>query len=403
MTRLEELETGSAERTAAWHIDRLGVEILSPEAAAAYVGEWRHLAGDCLEPNGFLEPGFALAAARHLARDHPPHFVFVWDLRRKLIAVCPLQLPARLGSWAQLRVWTHEQAPLGVPLLDRMRGKEALAAILTYCQEHLPNTAGLMFPLLPINGPTAQLLATSVVAQGVFLFDAHQRAILRAGADPDWRHSISASRRRNLRRARRALEARGALTFRLLREPGELRVAAEEFLTLEAKGWKGRRGTALLQSTARTAFARSMMSALSSEGKLSIARLDCGGVPIGMTIVVESGGRAFYWKVAYDEEFAVFSPGVLVSLELTRALLDDARIALTDSCATPDHPMIDHLWRERMAIADFFVALATSRKKGFYTALMRESAYRSLRGLLKEIAPHVRRMKRASKRSAPKA
>jgi len=28
-----------------------------------------------------------------------------------------------------------------------------------------------------------------------------------------------------------------------------------------------------------------------------------------------------------------------------------------DSCATPDHPMIDHLWRERLPIADWLVAL----------------------------------------------
>jgi len=49
-------------------MEELDVEILDAEAAAAHVAEWGRLAADCLEPNGFLEPGFALPAARHLAK-----------------------------------------------------------------------------------------------------------------------------------------------------------------------------------------------------------------------------------------------------------------------------------------------------------------------------------------------
>ena len=31
-----------------------------------------------------------------------------------------------------------------------------------------------------------------------------------------------------------------------------------------------------------------------------------------------------------------------------------------DSCATPDHPMIDHVWRERLALSDRLIALRRS-------------------------------------------
>ena len=44
-------------------------------------------------------------------------------------------------------------------------------------------------------------------------------------------------------------------------------------------------------------------------------------------------------------------------MELTEALLADETVAFADSCATPDHPMIDHLWRERLAMADLMIAL----------------------------------------------
>ena len=33
---------------------------------------------------------------------------------------------------------------------------------------------------------------------------------------------------------------------------------------------------------------------------------------------------------------------------------------VVDSCATPDHPMIDHVWRERLALSDRMVELRRS-------------------------------------------
>ena len=46
-------------------------------------------------------------------------------------------------------------------------------------------------------------------------------------------------------------------------------------------------------------------------------------------------------------------------MELTEALRGRRRRSqFADSCATPDHPMIDHLWRDRLAMADLMIALA---------------------------------------------
>ena len=61
-------------------------------------------------------------------------------------------------------------------------------------------------------------------------------------------------------------------------------------------------------------------------------------------LVLRSGDRAFYWKTAYDEAYAEYSPGVQLTLELSRAQQRDQRSSLTDSCAIEGHPMIDRLW-----------------------------------------------------------
>ena len=46
-----------------------------------------------------------------------------------------------------------------------------------------------------------------------------------------------------------------------------------------------------------------------------------------------------------------------LALDLTEDFGRDAEISLVDSCAVAGHPMIDHLWSERLAIADWMMPL----------------------------------------------
>ena len=65
---------------------------------------------------------------------------------------------------------------------------------------------------------------------------------------------------------------------------------------------------------AREAFAR---------GALSMLALRLDGVPIAMKCNLESGVGAFALKVAFDETYARFSPGVALEVEAIRRLHDD--------------------------------------------------------------------------------
>ena len=82
------------------------------------------------------------------------------------------------------------------------------------------------------------------------------------------------------------------------------------------------------------------------------------GRAIAAIVTLRSGDAAWCWKIAYDEAFARYSPGVQLLLDVTEALLADPRIARADSCATPDHPMIDHIWRERLSLSDRLMCVA---------------------------------------------
>ena len=75
--------------------------------------------------------------------------------------------------------------------------------------------------------------------------------------------------------------------------------------------------------------------------------MDIGDLLADGGVVLRSGSGAWFWKIAYDEDFAKYSPGKLLVAELTEWHLDDANIARSDSCAVPDHPMINRLWPGR--------------------------------------------------------
>jgi len=379
---------------------QLAAECVAPEACALLLAQWRDLAARCLEPNAFFEPKFALAAAQHIEKDSRLRFLLVWEepgsgRRGALMGLLPIWLPSRFLPAALARIWLNKQWTLGVPMIDQTRASDVLSTVLAWFREAEPNIVGLMLPLLPLDGAFVETLKRQAAIDGlpVRILDRHSRAILRHGRDPEsfLQRSISPQRRKTLRRLRRRLETQAELAVQVLRDPRDVQVAVENFLMLEAKGWKGKRGTALACVPDLAAFTREMTVGLSQEGKCKVVSLEGDGKPIAMGIVLKCKDCAFFWKTAYDEAFAEFSPGVQLTIELTRILLAEEGTALCDSCACADHPMIDHIWSERMAVGDIIIGLESKRSISFAFALARETSWRYIRSRLKRVVNQVRR------------
>ena len=125
----------------------------------------------------------------------------------------------------------------------------------------------------------------------------------------------------------------------------------------KASGWKARRGTALAQDDGDADFVRRAALALAETGQCEIVSLHAGDTPVAAAIVLRHQDRAFYFKLGVDERFAKFSPGVQLTLELTRHLCADPSIAMADSTADADHPMINPIWRGRLTIGDMLIPL----------------------------------------------
>jgi CelD/BcsL family acetyltransferase involved in cellulose biosynthesis len=324
---------------------------------AADIARWRELVRRALEPNVFLEPAFARAAAAHLPG--PDIGVLLVRAGARLLGFLPGHVEglAHGRPVATFRAWTHPFAPLSTPLVDREAAANVVAALL----EALPKLPGsprlALFPLIDEQGPVASLLAERLRRSGrtAYRLDPHLRAALVCGEDHPLR-DVAPKKLKELRRQRRRLTEAGALTRDTITAAVAIGAAVADYLAVEAHGWKKRAGGAAVLDASSARFLTEAVTGLAAEGKARIDLLKLGNA-IAATITLISGNRAWFWKTAYDEDFARYSPGVQLALDLSEALGQDPNLALVDSCAVADHPMIDHLWGGRLALADWLVPL----------------------------------------------
>jgi CelD/BcsL family acetyltransferase involved in cellulose biosynthesis len=344
-------------------VDSLTVEWRSFDELAPLVPAWRKLAETALEPNVFYEPAFALAAVPVFAADAGA--MLVWSERspRRLLGFFPARIEKRrYGFGLPLLVGlTHSYGPLGVPLVEREATELVIAAWLAHLAADATLPGLVLLPYLTEDGPFAAALEPILRrAQIPFAdFDRHQRALLAPSGERALyvEHALSRHRRKEVRRLWRRLGDTGAVALGAAEDAAAVGGALDHFLAIEAAGWKGRAGTAAAADEVLQRFVRKVVSGLAAEGKVTVDRLFVDGRAIAAAIILRSGRSAWFWKIAYDEAFARFSPGVMLSVALTEALVEDARVARADSCATADHPMINHIWRERLPLCNRLIGV----------------------------------------------
>lgn len=326
---------------------------------ASIASEWRDLAARAAEPNVFYEPSFLLPAAQIFAPSAGA--IVVRSPIGKLLGLFPVQ---RLG-WREgyapriVAGVVHPYGPLGTPLVDRDQPDAAIDACLDYLVTHCPGAAWLL-PLIPDDGPFAEVLDRSLTRRNLrsAYFGRHRRAMLSPGANRNdyLEHTINPKVRKELNRKRRRLGESAPLSHRVADDPAAMESLISQFLDIEAAGWKGRAGTAMRKNPQIRAFMERAILDLAAEGKAHGESLYVGEEPVAAAIMLRGGEAVWAWKIAYDERFSRYSPGVQIALDVTRTLLANKDVARVDSCATPDHPMIDHIWRERLALSDRLIA-----------------------------------------------
>jgi Acetyltransferase (GNAT) domain len=192
-------------------------------------------------------------------------------------------------------------------------------------------------------------------------------------------------RRKEFKRLRNRLSDQGELKLEILQGSEGLDQYIRDLLDLEAAGWKGKRGTALKADPDLHFAFRAAMINLAAAGKLRFWRLTLDGKPIAALYAIVEGDQAWLGKIAYDEEFAKYSPGVLIIFSATESFFAEKTIRRVDSSAIPNHPMIDRIWRDRIDMADVFVSSERTSARRFNLILSAHGVKQKLRNKAKAL------------------
>lgn len=361
--------------------------------------ELDHLSARTIEPNVFFNPRF-LAPAMPRLEDREVRLAVIRDGdehrdRLRLLVPFSIERPSLPLGISIMRTWASPFGPLGTPLLDHDDPVGVLEDFFEMLSRpHLKLPKVLVLPEMRLDGAAAAAVRSVAEGRGLPLVATGraERPFLESGLDGEayLKASLGSQRYREFRRLKRRLADQGDLVHHIARGPGEIRHAVEAFLALEAAGWKGRERTAMAVDRYRAAFAREAVHGLAERDLCRIHTLSFSGKPIASLIVFVEAGVAYTWKTAYDEDYSSYSPGVLLMIEVTKQHLDDPNIEQTDSCATPDHPMISRLWSERKPIGALVVGMTPAADRAARQAASQLHLYRETRNFARLVRNRVR-------------
>ena len=148
----------------------------------------------------------------------------------------------------------------------------------------LPGWDWMEFPDVPVFGATEMLLKTAELdgfltgswqsMQCPYFMIPHAEP----GGDPVYPPGASGRFRKDLRRVTRKLEAQG--TLKLHRLEAADREYLEHFYKMEASGWKGAHGSAILSNPRKRRFYDEIAEVAAQFGYLSMYFLELNGCPI---------------------------------------------------------------------------------------------------------------------------
>ena len=342
-------------------------------AEPAHVTAWDALAEQASEPNPFYESWYLLPSLRHLGSDVA---ILRFVLGGRLAGLMPIVRPARYYRYPfpHLANWLHPNMFCGAPLVAQGCEVAFWQAALTWTDAQPGAALFLHLRDLPLNGPLHAALE-GVLATGrrqAEIVHREARAMLASDLSPQayWDASLSGKKRKELRRQANRLADEGTVAITRTTEVEGLDAWCRQFLALEQAGWKGEAGSALACDPATSAVLCESLAGAAERGRLERLTLTLDGRPIAMLASFLTPPGAFSFKTAFDERFARYSPGVLLQ-QANLDILDHPQVRWTDSCAAADHPMIDHIWRERREIGRLSIAIGGAARRFAFRQLVR--------------------------------
>lgn len=348
------------------------------------IDAWDRLACRASEPNPFFESWYLLPSLRHLPETEAVG-VLRFELDGELAGLLPMVRAGRYYRWPvpQLASWLHANCFCGVPLVAQGAEIAFWQAVLRWADDEPGMALFMHLRGMVLGGPIHAALSAVAASDGRQIETVHTeaRAMLASDLAPDayLEASLSTKKRKELRRQSNRLADEGEVAFERRTDTQDIAQWCEDFLVLERSGWKGKAGSALGCDDGTAQLFRESLAGAAERGRLERLTLTLDGRPLAMLATFLTAPGAYSYKTAFAEDYARFSPGVLLQRENLRVLERDD-VAWSDSCASADHPMIDHLWRERRSIGRLSIAIGGGLRRSAFRHFVRAEIARNPAG-----------------------
>jgi Acetyltransferase (GNAT) domain len=251
---------------------------------------------------------------------------------------------------AHYDTWATPLTPTGLPAAGLPPRIDDALALLESTE------SPILFRNLKVEHPVTQALLMAATHHKTIQTWARAGLNL-AGSYDDWlMTNFDQKRRKELKRLRARLGDQGKLESIMLEPKADLEPFLQAFLKLEAKSWKGKRGTAVANDAQLQKGLAAGLHAMHGAGRVKFWQINFDGHPIASLFALVDDGEVTLGKIAHDDAFAKSSPGVLIILDATASLMSQPGLTFADSNAMPGHPMIDRIWRDRIDCMDVLLA-----------------------------------------------
>jgi CelD/BcsL family acetyltransferase involved in cellulose biosynthesis len=336
------------------------------------LGAWQRLADSASEPNIFHAPEFLAPALAHCDSLGRARLAVLRD-HGQMTGLMPITRERYYGRWRvpHSQNWRHPNCFLGTPLVRPGHERSFWQALVEELDRKPSSGLFLHLHGIATDGPVFAALQQLCRDQRrpCDIVLAEERAMLATDLPgPAYYEAVvRKKKRKELGRLRNRLAELGRIETVQGCDATGLDGWLAEFLALEQAGWKGRNGSALADHAETRALFLAATHAAHAAGKLHLIAMRLDGRAIAMLVNFLSPPGGFSFKTAFDEDFARYSPGVLLQID-NLDILRDHGLAWMDSCAAEGHPMIDSLWAERRHVGRVSVGLRGLGRPALFAA-----------------------------------
>lgn len=212
--------------------------------------------------------------------------------------------------------------PVHRPLARDGEAMEALAAAV------LARSPSFVLAGLPVGDRGVEALRAAAAPRPLLLESSYVSPIVEVSGDyDDWRKESKPRWGAPLERLRRKMGRDHEAEFSIVESPVDLEAELSDGFRVEASGWKGEAGTAIVSTPETERFYRLVGKVFAERDELRLSRIVLDGESVAFDFCLLFDGRLYLLKTGIDERFRKLAPGLVMRLATIERCFEQELVA----------------------------------------------------------------------------